>query len=236
MSTFVRFAATRVCTDQSLTNFVNLTLPCERGRRTINNTTSNMVGGGWFLLRDGRRRHINWGKIPMAGRLAFATWQLKLLPKKPGSTCTKSYPRTTNTNLTRTHTHRLFYINAHIYIYGILGNLGLIPRRGLAASTAQFRNFYGKSSLIKFNELWKRQQIYDNFLGKFALNPSRASSIQHRALSISWLIFLISRRQPSESRMRHRFGFGVVNWRMWFLWAGIIKCGIKSAQPLRIEV
>lgn len=56
-------------------------------------------------------------------------------------------------NKHKSYTHTLFYINAHIYIYGILGNLGLIPRRGLAASTAQFRNFYGKSSLIKFNEL-----------------------------------------------------------------------------------
>jgi len=99
----------------------------------------------------------------------------------------------------------LFHIYINIYIYRF-GNLGLIPRRRLAASTAQFRNFYGKSSLIKFNELWKRQQIYDNFLGKFVLNPNRASSIS----SISWLIFLISRRQPGKSsRMRHRFGLAL---------------------------
>jgi len=109
----------------------------------------------------------------MAGQLPFATWQFKLFVG--ASTHARSHIHAQQTQIfhTRPHTH------AHTHSQS---QLSLIRRRS-EPSTAQFRNFYGKSSLIKFNELWKRQQI---------------SRGQLCCQSLSSLIFLMSRRHFSR--------------------------------------
>lgn len=164
----------------------------------------------------------------------LANWLLppdssKLLPKH---TCTKSYSRTTNTNLP----HTLTYTHTYIYLYICIYVHPWFLRRS-EPSTAQFRNFYGKSSLIKFNELWKRQQISRGQLcckvcpGWFFLWVDVTRTGEYGGL-----LRLLS--PTSVKRRGHCFDLPVllrlVNWRMWFLWVGIIKCGIKSVAHVEV--
>jgi len=127
---------------------------------------------------------------------------------------------THNKHKSSTHSHT----HTHTYFQSQLSPF----RRRSEPSTAQFRNFYGKSSLIKFNELWKRQQI---------------SRGQLCCQSLSSLIFLMSRRHSRTRECESREGLAflasiwlrcVVNCRMWFLWVGIIKCGIKSVGYMEV--
>lgn len=105
----------------------------------------DLPGGG-----EGERSYWLW-KIPLAGQLALATWHLKSFAHAKANTHARNHIHAQQTQIFASRTQT--YWHTHTYIC-----VCLIRRRS-EPSTAQFRNFYGKSSLIKFNELWKRQQI-----------------------------------------------------------------------------
>lgn len=185
-----------------------------------------------FTTHGQKRSYWMW-KIPLTGQLAFATWHLKSFRH----THIYEIIFTHNKHKSSTHTHT----RTHIY------TLALIRRRS-EPSTAQFRNFYGKSSLIKFNELWKRQQISRvgqlccklcprwYFLWVDVRRQASATALSRLlqappVSSFSFLQLTHSSVVSSAKPKVHRTGASIcldsslsfhpcplVNWRMWFLW------------------
>lgn len=191
--------------------------------------------GGWPTRRWGRGKgHIDCEKFHWLANwlLPPDIWKVLLMPRRTHMheiifTHNKHKSLLVEPKHTQTHT------NTHTYMC-----VCLIRRRS-EPSTAQFRNFYGKSSLIKFNELWKRQQISRGqlcckvcprwyFLWVDVRRQRQATASTSTSTSTTL--------EKLEELAGASICVAVVNWRMWFLWVAgsIIKCGIKSVAHVEV--
>lgn len=195
--------------------------------------------GGWHTRGvECVRSHWLW-KIPLAGQLAFATWHLKSFAHAKANTHARNHIHAQQTQIfasrTQTHTHTNTRIHRYVCVACLI-------RRRSEPSTAQFRNFYGKSSLIKFNELWKRQQISRGQLCcKVCPRWYFLWADVRRQRQLQPQLPLLHFPPPLRTLEKQDLAgtsicVAVVNWRMWFLWVAgsIIKCGIKSVAHVEV--